>query len=128
MDAHDSAARQTSVLIVEDNLDIRDALAAVLSTEGYEVDEAGNGQEALAQLQSGPLPDIILLDLMMPVMDGWSFRKRQLQDARLAPIPVVVMSAYASQHEVSEQSLGVAFLGKPIDIDLLCATIDRLCS
>jgi CheY-like chemotaxis protein len=118
--------KQASVLIVEDNPDVRDSLAMVLTVEGYEVSSAENGQEALDQLRSHPLPDVILLDLMMPVMDGWEFRKQQRQDPLLAQIPVVVMSAYVSQQEVTEQSLGTAFLGKPINVDRLRNTIEQL--
>lgn len=81
------------VMVVEDEQDIREALAEALSYEGYDVSIAANGREALRQLGDGPLPDVILLDLVMPEMSGWEFRQVQVHDPALAGIPVVVVSA-----------------------------------
>jgi CheY-like chemotaxis protein len=81
------------VLVIEDECDIREALAEALSYEGYEVVMASNGREALRKLGRGPLPDVILLDLVMPEMSGWEFRQAQVGDPALAGIPVVVVSA-----------------------------------
>src|SRR5262245_34872901 len=83
------------VLIVDDDYDIRATLHEILSDEGYDVASSANGFEALQALRSGTAPCLILLDLMMPVMDGWQFRAQQLSDPTLASIPVVVLSADA---------------------------------
>ena len=80
------------ILIVEDDFDIREALTQILEEEGYAVREAANGREAL-DVAARELPSLILLDLMMPVMNGWQFRAEQIKDPRLAPVPVLVISA-----------------------------------
>jgi CheY-like chemotaxis protein len=82
-----------SVLVVEDDDLIRGAMRMVLEWEGYRVSCAEDGRQALDLLRTGERPACILLDLMMPVLDGWSFRKEQQQDPDLAAIPVVVVSA-----------------------------------
>src|SRR5947207_15447872 len=81
------------ILIVEDDFDIREALTQILEDEGFQVRCASNGREALEVATSGPAPRLILLDLMMPVMNGWQFRAEQLKDPRLAEVPVLVISA-----------------------------------
>src|SRR5438067_1769607 len=81
------------VLIIEDDADLRDMMAQLLSLEGFQSVAVSNGREALDYLGQGVLPDVILLDLMMPVMDGWEFRRKQQADRALADIPVVVLSA-----------------------------------
>ncbi len=112
------------VLVVEDDPDIRDSIRELLESEGLTVSVAANGQEALAHLnETGPLPDLVLLDLMMPVMDGFAFRARQRADPRLARIPVVVLSANPkldARHDLLDAR---AYLTKPCDIDLLLATV-----
>jgi CheY-like chemotaxis protein len=80
-------------MIVDDDRDIRETLAEVLEDEGFLVVTAANGAEALDLLASAPLPNVILLDLMMPVMDGFEFRVAQKMAAELAPIPVVIITA-----------------------------------
>jgi CheY-like chemotaxis protein len=82
-----------SVLVVEDDPLIRGAMQLVLEWEDYRVTCACNGREALHLLRSGERPSCILLDLMLPVLDGWQFRREQQQDPALAAIPVVVVSA-----------------------------------
>src|SRR4051794_38724785 len=82
-----------TILIVEDDAATRDALSIVLGDEGYTVVGVANGQEAIHHLHSAAPPNLILLDLMMPIMDGWQFRRAQVQDPRLDSIPVVVLSA-----------------------------------
>jgi CheY-like chemotaxis protein len=82
------------ILIVDDDVDLRHTLCELLSDEGYRVQGAENGAEALALLRSGaPLPHLLLLDLMMPVMDGWQLRAALRSDPRLAHLPVVVLTA-----------------------------------
>jgi CheY-like chemotaxis protein len=85
------------VLIVEDEPLVRMAMRQVLQYEGYDVSCAGDGKEALAHLRRGEKPDLILLDLRMPVLDGWAFLEEQGRDGALAGIPVVVVSASSEQ-------------------------------
>jgi CheY-like chemotaxis protein len=97
----------------------------LLEGEGYTVRSAPNGREALDLLASPPHPHLILLDLWMPVMSGWDFRRHQLSDPALAGIPVVVLSATGDQ-AAAEESLGdVGYLQKPVDIDRLSAVLGR---
>jgi CheY-like chemotaxis protein len=115
------------VLIVEDDTDLRQALTQILADEGYRVDGAEHGLSALEQLRDGRRPCLILLDLTMPVMNGWQFRDEQRQDPSLAAIPVVVISAGAN---LSEQigSLGIQdYIRKPIQLGQLLATVQRYC-
>src|SRR4029450_7804636 len=84
------------ILVVEDHDSARTALTKLLSSTGYDVIEAHNGSDALAKLANGPRPDLILLDLMMPVMDGWEFLQRQRRDWHLCTIPTIVVSGVAS--------------------------------
>ncbi len=110
------------VMVVEDDEGIRDALCDLLAAEGYEVVPAFNGADALERLRSGVRPDVILLDLMMPVMDGWAFRAEQRRDPALAEIPVVVITASRNADVASLEPR--AFLRKPIDFDELLKAID----
>jgi len=121
-----TAVERRRVLIVDDDRDIRETLEEILAAEGYAVVTARNGLEALALARSDP-PSMILLDLFMPVMDGAEFRGRQLGDAGLADIPVVVVSA-ATDLEERVRPLGVAaWLEKPLHIDELIALVARHC-
>lgn len=110
-----------SILIVEDDLDIREALAEALGFEGYDVFLAENGQEALDVLRAGPLPHVILLDLLMPVMNGWQFRQEQLADPALAGVPVIVVSASAPGDARPDR-----YLPKPFSIDELLSAVAEL--
>jgi len=116
------------ILVVDDDLAIRQTMAELLEDEGYEVACAANGADALAQLAAAAAPSVILLDLTMPVMDGWTFRTAQRSDPRLARIPTVVLSA---SHGADPRSVAVlapdAFLAKPFDLDRLFATVRALC-
>jgi CheY-like chemotaxis protein len=116
-----------SVLIVEDDGDVRGALAAILEGEGYTVVEAAHGQEALQHLRGSNPFCLILLDLWMPVMDGWGFRAEQVKDPKLAQIPVLVITA---DHGAVKKAaaLGVAgTLTKPIEFDQLLEFVGRVC-
>lgn len=113
-----------SLLIVEDDPDGRAALERLLRFAGYVVTSCANGGEALDQLRGGTkLPDLILLDLMMPVMDGSAFRAEQKRDIGLAAIPVVVVSAQGDLRSTLDAD---AYLDKPLEFDSLVATIDRM--
>lgn len=120
---HTLPCLQSVVLVVDDEDEIRQLVADILEDEGYQVIGARNGLEALTYLQNAAdLPCLILLDLMMPVMDGQRFRSEQQHDVRLRDIPVVVFSAgRTKQHAVTLSP--VAFIDKPFDYDLLCTTI-----
>jgi CheY-like chemotaxis protein len=115
------------ILVVEDEPDIRDLMVSLLESEGYAVAAASHGAEALARLQAGPLPCIILLDLMMPVMDGWAFCKEKQKDPVLAPIPIVVVSAVSRKDPRNAGVRAVDHLPKPIDIGTLLAAVARFC-
>jgi CheY-like chemotaxis protein len=118
----------TTVMIVDDDHDIRSILAEVLEDEGYRVAAAANGVEALGQLRSGdPLPGVILLDLMMPFMDGWAFRAVQRDDPSLARIPVLVLTANAGAESQFEPLHAAGFVRKPVDLDELLAAVARHC-
>jgi CheY-like chemotaxis protein len=116
------------VLIVDDDADIRAALKELLESEGYDVVEAVNGLAALRRLRMGLRPCVILLDLMMPVMDGWDFRAQQLQDPEIKDLPVVMVTATGfSAESVRAQFGGIEFVPKPPPPDKLVAAIARLC-
>src|SRR5579883_1831845 len=115
------------IMIVEDDPDIRESILEVLADSEYHPIAASNGQEALAQLHSGLKPCLILLDIMMPIMDGWGFRAAQKQDAELAKIPVVVLTAHASAEKTAREMGAAAYLKKPISLDALLAMVQRYC-
>ena len=116
-----------NILIVEDEFLIRDALTEFLEEEGYIVAGAANGQEALNFLRKGTRPDLILLDLMMPVMSGTQFLVEQQQDLALAAIPVVLLSADRNSQEKVLSSAPVEYLEKPIRLTDLLDTVERYC-
>ena len=108
------------ILIVEDDLELRIALREALEDEGYRVQSAADGLEAFRLLQGEPKPSLIILDLRMPVMDGFTFRKQQLANPALASIPVACLSASDSL----EPSEGlIASLTKPIELSDLLAVV-----
>jgi CheY-like chemotaxis protein len=116
-----------SILIVEDDLAIREVLTEVLEEEGYQVTGASNGQEAIQFLRSNTRPCLILLDLMMPVMNGWQFRAEQQQDPSLAPVPVVVISADSDLKTKAASIDAAAYLPKPIQLTHLLNTVEQYC-
>ena len=115
-----------TVFIIEDDVDTRDMLSRFLELEGYKVEAAANGRQALDRLASGAHACVIVLDLMMPIMDGWEFRRRQVEDARLKDIPTIVVSA-AGRDRLSQISAS-AYLSKPVDMDELLARVSQFCS
>jgi CheY-like chemotaxis protein len=118
-----SSHPEGSILVVEDSEDTRDALRVLLQLEGYRVETAENGQDGLEKLRAGFRPWLILLDLMMPVMDGAQFRREQLADPQLAEIPVVVYSALPPANINVGQLKGVAYLQKPVDFETLLSLV-----
>lgn len=115
------------VLVVEDDPDIRATLCEALEDNGYTAVGAGNGVEALAYLRgAAERPCLILLDLMMPVMDGQTFRAEQRADAALAAIPTIVISAYRDLERYAAE-LATEYLPKPVRLDTLLETARRYC-
>ncbi len=115
------------VLVVEDDIDVRDAVADALRDAGYSVASAENGVAALDYLRSSAsLPGIILLDLMMPQMDGLEFRERQRDDPRLAGIPVALLTADGHASEKAERLGAFAGLAKPIRLKGLLQVVEQI--
>jgi CheY-like chemotaxis protein len=118
----------TAILLVEDDLDIRIDLADLLRTEGYEVFTAANGQEALDWLHAhNNLANLILLDLMMPIMNGWDFRARQLEEPDLGAIPVVLLSGAGDVARHASALKAAGYLIKPLRLESLLRVVSRLC-
>ena len=114
------------VMVVDDDVDVRELLAQLLELEGYQVTTAADGREALSRLAKGPLPSTILLDLRMPGMNGWEFRAHQLANPSLASIPVIILTADRTQDANTVARLGAsALFRKPLDVDALLATLGQ---
>lgn len=111
-----------TIVVIDDEPDIRESIAEVLSDHGYEVRCFANGADALEHLRSDANASLILLDLMMPVMNGWSFREQQSRDLRLASIPVITMSATDDLGPRGPLQ-GRAILCKPLNINRLLARV-----
>ena len=118
---------QCPVLIIEDDPDLREMMAQLLQLEGFRAHTVANGREALDylhHLHQGDRPEVILLDLMMPVMDGWAFRREQRSEPALADLPVIVLSALDPDRGAD---IGVEFLKKPLDFDRLLELVRQYC-
>ena len=114
------------VLLVDDDVDERDAITLLLELEGADVTVAGNGEEAFDVLRADPLRCLILLDLQMPVMDGWEFRRRQLLSS-MAGIPVVVVSGHPDLFLAMRRMDARAALRKPVEPVTLHGTVNAHC-
>ena len=114
------------ILVVEDDPALREALTLILEREGHTVVAAAEGQKALDILRGPSRPSLVLLDLMLPVMDGFEFRVQQRQDPRVADVPVIVLSAGGDLERKTAGMTAAACLHKPIDIDELLGLIARL--
>lgn len=112
------------ILLVEDDFSIREAVYDILEAEGYDVVQAENGRDALERLRAGATPDLIVLDLRMPVMDGWEFRAAQKNDPNLATIPVLAVSADGSAK--AEAIAAEGYLRKPLSTSTLVETVARI--
>jgi len=122
------ATTKSSIFIIEDDEPIGEVLKELLVDEGYDVHTAENGDVALKILQEGTyVPDLILLDLMMPVMDGVEFRKAQLKDDRLSRIPVVLMSADKNVQIRLQELKGEDCIKKPLSVDTLLQVVSKYC-
>jgi CheY-like chemotaxis protein len=122
--ANEPGEAKPVILLVEDDQDALEALGELLESRGYTVLSARNGAEALQVLGRSSLPRLIVLDLLMPTMDGWEFRNRQKCDPRIADIPVVVVSASSATKPIDADSI----LRKPVDIDRLLETVAKHCA
>lgn len=112
------------ILVVEDDAAIRDSVEECLAAEGHVTASVANGAEALEWLEREPAPDLVILDLVMPVMNGAELMERLRADLRLATIPVVLMTAAMSSPRVAIPS-AVAVLPKPFDLEALLAAVER---
>jgi CheY-like chemotaxis protein len=114
------------IMVIDDDSAIRSAISELLDDAGYQVIEAADGREGLTHLSKGVLPHLIVLDLMMPVADGWKFRAEQMMNPALASIPVIVITAIpvAAPH----QDLGVEVLSKPFKPEVLLSMVRRHCA
>lgn len=119
----ESSGRLLSVLVVDDDPSIRRMIVAALRREGYRFLEAGNGREALDLMRSDH-PDVVVLDLMMPVVSGWDVLRERLNEPELSRIPVIIVSANREPELSSAIDKGIcAFLPKPFDIGALSALV-----
>ena len=117
----------STILIVDDDNDVRRALTELLEEEGYSVAGAANGRVALELMRAGIRPSLILLDLMMPGMNGWDFRTAQMRDPELSAVPVVVVTASGFSHESIRTQFGpIELVAKPIQPSALLDIIERL--
>jgi CheY-like chemotaxis protein len=121
---HRQSAGRDDILLVEDDAAIRDALQTLLADEGYLVSTAENGRQALEQLHAGQAADLIVLDLQMPVMDGWQFRALQKADPLLFDIPVLAISADGSAKAEAIDAEG--YLHKPFSLEGVCDEVGRI--
>jgi two-component system, chemotaxis family, chemotaxis protein CheY len=112
------------VLVVDDDPDILEALSEILEAEGFEIRRARNGKEALDRLEPDP-PQLILLDLMMPVMDGWEFAQRMRQKPSVANIPLIVLSADRNVGSKATDIGAVGHLAKPFELNDLLDMVRR---
>src|SRR5687768_15158780 len=120
-----NAVGKPLVMVVDDDDDIRETLAGLLEDEGYGVAAFPTGLEALAALKGGLGPRVILLDLMMPVMDGAEFRREQLADPALASIPVILITA-AGLEPIRRDDYSEV-LRKPLKIDRVLQVVASYC-
>jgi CheY-like chemotaxis protein len=110
-----------SILVVDDDAAATDSLTDILTDAGYTVATAKNGKEALKQLRGAHLPRLIILDLFMPEMDGWEFRRAQLKDAKLRDIPVVVMTGASVYAGIDANVI----VHKPLDVERFVSLVER---
>lgn len=113
------------VLLIEDEWDARRSLQSLLQARGYLVDTAENGLQALGILQEHRKPDIVLLDLEMPIMTGWEFCAELRKHERLADLPIVILSGRVGIQDDIPST--IAQMSKPVDLHVLCRIIEKHC-
>jgi CheY-like chemotaxis protein len=112
-----TAQTTKTVLVVDDDDDLREMVAEMLELEGFDVRAARNGREALDFLRSNPAPSVIVLDLMMPIMNGQEFRTEQLRDETLARIPVVLLTAAYDGRGQAQAMQAAGYFSKPVEFE-----------
>jgi CheY-like chemotaxis protein len=117
------SSKRVIILLIEDEVDVRQAIAELLVEHGYEVLAAANGREAIAVLDSGCRPSLILLDLMMPILNGWNVLDVLAGAGDLSAIPLVIMSAFENTARTIRHAQ--AFLPKPLKLASLLATVEK---
>lgn len=115
------------VMVVEDEADAREAMVELIEGEGFAAVGAVHGQQAIDMLRSGTRPSLILLDLKMPVMDGWGFCEALAADERIASIPVAILTASAIYDSLPQRRNGAGLFTKPVDFQRLLALVRRFC-
>ena len=113
------------ILVVEDDADIRESMTEVLAGEGYRVAAAADGEEALEHLRHRELPALILLDLLMPRLNGYDFRRAQLADSAWARIPTAILTAHGDFQSMARELGAAAAIRKPVKIEALLEVIGR---
>ena len=116
--------KATTILVIDDDADIREMMKIVLEADGYQVNVAADGVEALEQLKGGSRPALIILDLMMPGLDGEQFVK-QVRTGVFADVPIVVLSGHSAAERKADE-LNAICLMKPVEVDELLKTVERL--
>jgi CheY-like chemotaxis protein len=124
-----TTAPRGAVCVIDDDADIREILSDILTYEGYEVLLASDGETALERLRSRPgACNLIILDLMMPRMNGWEFLRRQLQDSKLASIPVILLTGAGNAATPGDDVRVAGTIEKPVDLDALLAKVAYYCA
>ncbi len=124
----ESPEREKTILVVEDDAIFGEGLAIILRREGYRVLLATDGREAFDRLHEGPVPDLLLLDMMLPVEDGWRLLERRRIDPVLVSVPVVIVTALGVSSAEWAQDLGACgLLRKPVEVPELLAEVRRCC-
>jgi CheY-like chemotaxis protein len=116
-------ARAKLILVVEDDADTRESMRRLLEASGFAVICAANGENAMACIAQRERPHVILMDLAMPVMDGWDFRSQLGRDVALASIPVIIISAQNDLPQIAASLEATAYFRKPVEVDGLLHTI-----
>jgi len=124
MKLKENDSKQKNILIIEDNKEIQDAIKMALEIDGFKVFTANNGKEGIDILGKIPTPSLILLDLLMPVMNGWEFMEELNKDIMHSTIPVVIVSALADKQTIPNAS---EYIQKPIDLDKLLKIAEKHC-
>lgn len=124
MNKKEGHSNNKCILVIEDNKEIQDSLKMALEVEGYKVFTADNGKEGMEILGKIPTPCMILLDLMMPIMNGWEFVDVISKDIMLSTIPIVVVSAFGDKKGTPKTD---GYIQKPIDLDALLNTVSKHC-
>ena len=115
------------ILVVDDSASVREALVTLFGAEGYDARGARNGREALRLLRGGFRPSLVVLDMMMPQMDGWDFRRAQRRDPALADIPVIILTAVVNPMLEARKLRAVAGFRKPLDVYALLEVVSDHC-